>query len=124
MKLSEEEFDRIVKKTIRRIPLDIQGYLDNIAISVRRRPTEKMLKEMGVPPDAILFGVYQGVPLIDRSVTFPPLFPDTILLFQEPIEDICETKEQLQEQIEITVVHEIAHFFGITEERLKELGYG
>ena len=124
MKLSEEEFDRIVKKTIRRIPLDIRGYLDNIAISVRKRPTEKMLKEMGVPPDAILFGVYQGVPLIDRSVTFPPLFPDTILLFQEPIEEICETKEKLEEQIEITVVHEIAHFFGISEERLKELGYG
>jgi predicted Zn-dependent protease with MMP-like domain len=54
----------------------------------------------------------------------PPLYPDTIILFQEPLERMCETIEELEEQIEITVVHEIAHFLGITEERLAELGYG
>jgi predicted Zn-dependent protease with MMP-like domain len=61
---------------------------------------------------------------VDRSVTYPPIYPDTILLFQEPLEKICETIEELEEQIEITVVHEIAHFLGISEERLAELGYG
>ena len=124
MKISEKEFDKIVKKAIKRIPSDIRGYLNNIAISVKNRPTEKMMEKMDVPPDAILFGVYQGIPLIERSVTSPPLFPDTILLFQEPIEEICENKEEIEDQIEITVVHEIAHFFGISEERLRELGYG
>ncbi len=82
-----------------------------------------MLKEMGLPSDELLLGLYRGVSLIDRLVTSPPLFPDTIILFQEPLEEMCGTKEQLEKQIEITVVHEVAHFVGISEERLAELGY-
>ncbi len=123
MKLSDKEFDRIVKRTIRRIPLEIRQYLDNLVIAVRKRPTKKMLKEMGLPSDELLLGLYRGVSLIDRLVTSPPLFPDTIILFQEPLEEMCGTKEQLEKQIEITVVHEVAHFVGISEERLAELGY-
>jgi predicted Zn-dependent protease with MMP-like domain len=61
---------------------------------------------------------------MDRSVVYPPLYPDTIILFQEPLERMCNTIDELEEQIEITVVHEIAHFLGISEERLAELGYG
>jgi predicted Zn-dependent protease with MMP-like domain len=123
MKLSEKEFDRIVERTIRQIPMEIQQHLDNLMIAVRKRPTKKMRKEMGLPSDELLLGLYRGVPLVDRLVTLPPLFPDTILLFQEPLEKICGTKEQLEKQIEITVVHEVAHFVGISEERLAELGY-
>jgi len=124
MKLSEEAFDRIVKRAIRQIPKEIRQYLDNIIISVRQQPTKKMLHEMGLPPEGLLLGLYRGVPLIERSASMPPLFPDTILLFQKPIEEVCNTMEKLEEQIEVTVVHEIAHLVGMTEERLKELGYG
>ncbi len=123
MKLSEEEFDRIVKRALRRLPSEIAQHLDNIIISVRKRPSKKMLKEMGVPSDETLFGIFEGIPLIERSVTSPPLYPDSILLFQEPLEAACETIEQLEEEIEITVVHEVAHFVGMSEERLAELGY-
>jgi predicted Zn-dependent protease with MMP-like domain len=123
VKLSEEEFDKIVKRAIRRVPVEIGQHLDNIIISVRKRPSKKMLREMGVPEDEDLFGVFEGTPLIERSVTSPPLFPDSILLFQEPLEAACETMEQLEEEIEVTVVHEIAHFVGMSEERLTELGY-
>jgi predicted Zn-dependent protease with MMP-like domain len=124
MKLSQKEFDRIVKRAIRRISPEIRQHLKNVVISVRERPTRKMLREMGLEPDELLLGVYRGVSLIKRSVTSPPLFPDTIILFQEPLEEACETKEKLEKQIEITVVHEVAHFVGISEERLEELGYG
>jgi predicted Zn-dependent protease with MMP-like domain len=124
MKLSQKEFDSIVKRAIRRIPPEIRQYLKNVVISVRERPTRKMLQEMGLQSDELLLGVYRGVSLIRRSVTSPPLFPDTIILFQEPLEETCETKEKLEKQIEITVVHEVAHFVGISEERLEELGYG
>jgi predicted Zn-dependent protease with MMP-like domain len=123
VKLSEEEFDAIVKKALRRVPAEIGQHLDNLIISVRKRPSKKMLREMDVPEDDTLFGVFEGVPLIERSVTSPPLFPDSILLFQEPLEAACETIEQLKEEIEVTVVHEIAHFVGMSEERLAELGY-
>ena len=124
MRLSEKDFDTIVKKAIRSIPEEIQQYLDNIVISVKKRPSNNMLQEMGLPPEEQLLGVYDGVSLMDRSVTSPPLFPDSIILFQEPLEEMCETIQELEEEIEITVVHEIAHFVGISEERLEELGYG
>jgi predicted Zn-dependent protease with MMP-like domain len=124
MRLSEKNFDTIVKKAIRSIPEEIQQYLDNIVISVKKRPSNNMLQEMGLPPEEQLLGVYDGVSLMDRSVTSPPLFPDSIILFQEPLEEMCETVEELEEEIEITVVHEVAHFVGISEERLEELGYG
>jgi predicted Zn-dependent protease with MMP-like domain len=124
MKLSEKDFDRIVKKVIRSIPEEIQQYLDNIVISVKKHPSKKMLQEMGLSPEEPLLGLYDGVSLMDRSATSPPLFPDSIILFQEPLEEMCETIQELEEEIEITVVHEVAHFVGISDERLEELGYG
>jgi predicted Zn-dependent protease with MMP-like domain len=123
MKLSNEEFDRIVQRAIRRIPEEIRQHLDNIVISVRKRPSRRLLEDMDLPPDEPLLGVFEGVSLLERSVTEPPLYPDTIFLFQEPLQEMCETLEELEEEIEITVVHEVAHYLGMTEERLEELGY-
>jgi predicted Zn-dependent protease with MMP-like domain len=123
VKLSEEEFDRIVHRAISRVPSEIRQHLDNVVISVRKRPSRKMLREMGVPSAEGLFGVFEGVPVTERSITSPPLFPDTILLFQEPLEAACKTLEELEEEIEITVVHEVAHCLGMSEEHLAELGY-
>jgi len=123
MKLSDKEFDRIVKRAIRRIPREIRHCLDNILISVQRRPSEDMLEEMGFPADEPLLGLFTGVSQTERSVMEPPLFPDTIFLFQDPLEEMCETIGEMEEQIEITIVHEIAHALGISEERLAELGY-
>jgi len=123
MKLTDPEFDAIVKHAVGRVPEEIRQHLDNMAISVRKRPSRAMLRELGVPAGETLFGIFEGVPLIERSVTEPPLYPDAILIFQEPLEDACETVEELEGEIEITVVHEVAHFVGMSEERLAELGY-
>ena len=123
-KLTDKEFDKIVKRAIRSIPLEIRKHLDNVQITVRSRPSKKMLKEMGLPSHETLLGLFWGVPMREQSVTTPPLFPATIFIFQEALQEICETIEELQKQIEITVVHEIAHAIGINEDRLTELGYG
>jgi len=124
MKLSNKEFDHVVKQAIARIPEEIRQHLDNILITVQQRPSPDMLEELGYPPDESLLGVYWGVPLNERSVAEPPLYPDTIYIFKEPLEEMCEDHEELEEEIEITVVHEVAHFLGMSEERLAELGYG
>lgn len=121
--MEEKEFDRIVRRSIRRIPAEIRRHLENILISVQKRPTVEMLDEMGLPADEPLLGVYWGVSLMDRSITDPPLMPDTIFLFQEPLEEMCASPEELEEQIEITVVHEVAHAIGIDEDTLADLGY-
>ena len=123
MKLSNPEFDRIVKRAIRRIPEEIREHLDNILITVQKRPAPDMLAEMGYPPDEPLLGVYWGVPLNERTVAEPPLYPDTIYIFKEPLEEMCVSHEELEEEIEITVAHEVAHYLGMSEERLAELGY-
>jgi len=123
MKLSNIEFDRIVKRAIRRIPQEIRQHLDNILITVQKRPAPDMLAEMGYPPDEPLLGVYWGVPLNERSVAEPPLYPDTIYIFKQPLEEMCVSHEELEEEIEITVAHEVAHYLGMSEERLAELGY-
>jgi predicted Zn-dependent protease with MMP-like domain len=123
IKLSDKDFDRIVKRAIRRIPEELRQHLDNVLISVRKRASEEMLEEMEVPPGEELLGFFSGVPLVEQSVSDPPLYSDTIFIFQEPLEEMCETVQELEQEIELTVVHEIAHYFGISEERLEELGY-
>ena len=123
MHMSDQAFDAIVQRALERIPEEIRQHLDNVLISVQKRPSPETLEEMGLPPDEPLLGLFQGASLFERSQTEPPLYPDTIFLYQEPLEEVCETVAELEEEIEITVVHEIAHFVGISEERLAELGY-
>jgi len=125
MKLTQKEFDRAVRRAYDRIPAEIRNRLDNVVLTVRRRPTREMLEETGYPPDEPLLGLYWGASLPEHSFFAPPpLHPDTIYIFQEPLEEMCESIEELEREVEITVVHEVAHFLGISEERLEELGYG
>ncbi len=124
MRLGSREFDGVVKRAIERIPEEIRAHLDNILISVQKRPSREMTAALGLSPDDPPFGVYWGVSLTERSEFNPPLYPDTIFIFQEPLEEACDSLAELEEEIEITVVHEIAHFLGMTEAELVALGYG
>ncbi|HOO41764.1 MAG TPA: metallopeptidase family protein [Syntrophales bacterium] len=123
MKLTEKDFDQAVQRAIDRIPAEIREHLENVSITVQKRASREMLKELGMTPDDPPLGLYEGASLPERSILEPPLYPDTIFIFQEPLEQMCRTREELEREIEITVVHEIAHFFGIDDERLAELGY-
>jgi predicted Zn-dependent protease with MMP-like domain len=125
MKLNSKEFDRAVRRAFNRIPAEIRERMLNVVLTVKKRPTREMLEEMGYPPDEPLLGLYEGASLQEHSFfTPPPLHPDTIFIFQEPLEEMCESLAELEREIEITVVHEVAHFLGIDEARLEELGYG
>ncbi|MCX5824246.1 MAG: metallopeptidase family protein [Deltaproteobacteria bacterium] len=125
MKLNPKEFDRAVRRVYGRIPTEIRDRMLNVVLTVKKRPTREMLEEMGYPPDEPLLGLYEGASLQEHSFfTPPPLHPDTIFIFQEPLEEMCESLAELEREIEITVVHEVAHFLGIDEARLEELGYG
>ncbi len=123
-RLSTEAFSRAVEQAIARIPEELRRYLDNILVTVKPHPTPEMLEEMGMGPDEPLFGLYWGVPLTERSPIEPPLYPDIIYIFQEPLEAWCTSRKELIEEIEITVVHEIAHCFGFSDADLESLGYG
>lgn len=117
-------FERIVEQAIARIPPELTRYLENVLITVQPSPSPELLAEIGYAPDESLFGLFTGVPLNERSPFDPPLYPATIYIFQEPLESLGLSRAELIEEIEITVVHEIAHFFGFDEEELAALGYG
>ncbi len=124
MKLTRKKFEHIVAQAIARIPESIRNHMDNLLILLETRPSPKLRADMGLTDDEDVFGVYEGTPLPERSVLDPPLHPDKIFIFQEPLEESCQTLEELIQEIEITVVHEVAHYLGLDDERLAELGYG
>jgi predicted Zn-dependent protease with MMP-like domain len=121
--VSRAHFERLVADALRSIPPDLRGALDNIEVVVDDWATDVHLEEAGLEPGDVLYGLYHGTPLPERSPMQPYSLPDVITIFQGPIEDECETEEEMREEIRRTVVHEIAHYFGFDEERLAELGY-
>lgn len=123
VKLNPAEFDKIVQQAIDRIPDQMRRHLDNIIISVQKRPGPEILAELDMAPGETLFGLYWGVPLTERLITAPPLYPDTIYIYQEPLEQFCRSREELIAEIEITVAHEIAHALGMSDAELEDLGY-
>ena len=123
MRISRKEFEDAVERALQMIPEMFRAQLNNMTIAVEDRPSRDLLREMRVPPGETLFGVFTGVPLPERSVTAPPLYPDVILIFREPLMTACHSFEELEEEIAITVVHELAHFLGLSEKQLEELGY-
>lgn len=110
-------------KALESIPDLIRDRMQNLDVVIEDWPTDEQLAALGMEPDELLFGLYEGTPLIERGITVDPLLPDKITIFQGPLEDACETDGEIEEEIRKTVVHEVAHHFGIDEERLEELGY-
>jgi predicted Zn-dependent protease with MMP-like domain len=124
IKIDAEAFERLVEQAVSRIPKELRVHLANVVIMVEPRPSRELLAELGIDPEEMLFGLYMGVPLDERSAFDPPLLPDTIHIYQEPLESCCSSREELSREIELTVVHEVAHYFGFNEEQLEQLGYG
>ncbi len=124
VRISRKRFEALVAEALRGIPPDLRKALDNIEVAIDDWPTDEQLAEVGLDSDDILFGLYQGTPLPERSPMTPYRLPDIITIFQGSFEDQFDTEDEMRDEIRRTVVHEIAHYFGFDEERLAELGYG
>jgi predicted Zn-dependent protease with MMP-like domain len=120
--VNRKAFEALVQDAIRELPQEFKEKLRNVAIVVEDYPSEELLDRLGVPEDETLFGLYEGVPLTKRGFE-APLHPDRIFIFQEPIEGACDSPADIKEQVRITLVHEVAHFFGIDDDALEEMGY-
>lgn len=108
------EFEDLVEAALAGIPAELARLLDNVALFVEDDPPEDA-------PD--LLGLYEGVPLTERDQWYAGVLPDRITVFRRPILALCTTREEVVEEVRITVVHEVAHYFGIDDARLHELGY-
>lgn len=119
--MRREEFERLAAEALDGLPEEFQRRLDNVDLVVAADPTREQVKRAGIGPHQTLFGLYQGVPLTRRDRGYHLVLPDKITIFQRPIEAVCRTNEEIRNLVRKTVVHEIAHHFGIGDERLKEL---
>jgi predicted Zn-dependent protease with MMP-like domain len=121
MRLPREEFERLVEQALAELPDELKEKLENVEVFVEDFPRPEHLGERNVPPGLALFGLYVGHPLTTRGTGWSPLFPDRIYIYQRPIEHYCRTKREIVEQVRQTVLHEVGHFFGISDARLREI---
>jgi predicted Zn-dependent protease with MMP-like domain len=115
-----EEVGRVLDK----LPRQFRKQLHNVEVVVEERPGKELFLDSGLDPEQdTLYGLYQGIPLPDRSSTYPPILPDKITIFSEPLLRDFPDPEELREQIRATVLHEIAHYFGFDDDEIDKLGY-
>ena len=112
----------MVLKAMEDLPPSVQERLDNVDVVVREWPSRADLEEADLKDRYQLFGLYEGIPLIDRT-HYDTALPDKITIFQRPIEAACDTKAAVVQEVRITVVHEVAHYFGIADAELERTDY-
>jgi predicted Zn-dependent protease with MMP-like domain len=116
MQMGRERFEQLVADALDTVPAELAEVMDNVAIFV---------EDDAPADDPHLFGVYEGIPLTERDAWYGAgTLPDRISIFRNPVLDACDTEEDVVHEVRVTVVHEIAHHFGIDDDRLQELGYG
>jgi predicted Zn-dependent protease with MMP-like domain len=113
-RLHPQRFDELVSDALDLIPPELAAALDNVVILVADRH----------PEDGELLGLYEGVALTERDSNYSGSLPDTITIYREALLDFCSTDDEIADEIAVTVIHEIAHYFGIDDDRLHELGWG
>jgi predicted Zn-dependent protease with MMP-like domain len=120
MAMERERFEQLVAEALEGLPLEFQRKLENIAVVVEDWPSEEQLSSVGLSHPSELLGLYEGVPLTEGGWHRAAL-PDKITIFQRPIERICRSDREIRRRVGETVRHEIAHYFGISDERLREI---
>ncbi|MGG7100860.1 metallopeptidase family protein [Rhodococcus sp. 24CO] len=112
--MNDDRFEDLVGEALDLIPPELAKAIDNVVVLVEARD----------PEEPGLLGLYQGIALTERDSQYGGYLPDTVTIYRDAILDICESEEEVVHEVAVTVIHEIAHYFGIEEDRLHELGWG
>ncbi len=115
LEMTRETFEELVSQALDRIPPELTRVMDNVAVFVEDEPPAD---------DPELLGLYEGTPLTDRGEWYAGVLPDRISIYMGPTLRTCETTDEVVHEVAVTVIHEIAHHFGIDDDRLHELGWG
>ena len=121
--LLQEEFEDLVSEAIGNLPKALLGRLNNVSVVVEQWPSKEQVEETQLDNERQLLGLYQGIPLTDRE-SYNLVLPDKITIFQGPLQAMCHSREELAQEIKLTLTHEIAHHFGINDEWLENMGLG
>ena len=117
MRVSEHEFEALVERAFERLPPEFAELLDNIAVVVEDEPDPELLREMGMDEDDELLGLYLGVPLGERHSGYSAL-PDQVVLYRLPLVRVSRNRRQLIREVRDTLVHELGHYFGLSDEEM------
>jgi predicted Zn-dependent protease with MMP-like domain len=119
--MTRDEFRALVEEAIDTIPRRFAREVRNLAIVIEDEPPPALLDEMEIEPPDSLYGLYQGTPLTERTWGYGNTLPDRITLFQKPIEEDCEDEDEVRAVIGETLIHEVGHYFGLSEEEIEEI---
>lgn len=119
--MNRKRFEALVAEAITLIPKRFRDAMRNVAVVVEDEPPPELLDEMEIPEGDTLFGLYQGTPLPDRAWDYGNTLPDRIVIYQFPIEDACDSEDEIVGTIGETVIHEFGHYFGLSEEEIEEI---
>jgi predicted Zn-dependent protease with MMP-like domain len=119
--MDRTKFEKIVADALRTIPPRFRRAMANLAIVVEDEPPRELLRELEIEPPDTLFGLYQGIPLTARGWQYGNALPDRILIFQGPHEREAEDEDDLVASVGETLIHEIGHYFGLSEEEIEEI---
>ncbi|HKS48126.1 MAG TPA: metallopeptidase family protein [Amycolatopsis sp.] len=114
VEMSTARFEELVAEALDEVPAEFAEAMDNVVVLVEEQNDE----------EPRILGLYHGIALTERTSSYGGVLPDRISIYRRPILNLCDTEEQVVEEVLITVVHEIAHHFGIDDARLHELGWG
>jgi predicted Zn-dependent protease with MMP-like domain len=119
--MTREAFKRLVAEAVTLIPKRFRREMKNLALVVEDEPAPELLAEMEIEPPDSLYGLYHGTPLPERTWGFGNSLPDRITLYQRPIEEDCEDEDEIRAVIGETLIHEVGHYFGMSEEEIEEI---
>jgi len=119
--MKQKEFEKLVEGGIAMIPEELKKQIDNVRFVVETRPSEEQVKTLNLEPGNLLFGLYQGIPKSRRGEGYTFVLPDQIIIFQEPIESVAKSDEEIKKLVKNTVSHEVAHHFGLNEEQVRAI---
>ncbi len=114
-------FTRLVAEAVRLIPARFRREIKNLALVVEEEPSPELLAEMEIEPPDSLYGLYQGTPLTERTWGWGNTLPDRITIYQRPIEEDCDDEDEMRAVIGETLIHEVGHYFGLSEEEIEEI---
>jgi predicted Zn-dependent protease with MMP-like domain len=123
--MDRAEFEEIAQEAFESLPRRLQEKVENVHIVIDDEPTEETLRKSGIRPGSLLLGLYQGVPLNRRGEDYGryPVIHDTITLYRNAILSVARSESAVREKIREVLIHEIAHYFGMTERQVREAGY-
>ncbi len=119
--MEREKFEKLAEEALAQIPKKFKKLISNLAVLVEEKASREIFERTGTSPLSSILGHYHGVPFKHRGPFYGNIPPDVIVIYQKPIESICSTEEEIKKKVREVVLHEIGHYFGLSEKELREI---